>query len=58
VKRKGMTPENVDWFANVIETDAVKLPELQHEYQNLQNKVQTVQYQKQKLERNLQVIQR
>jgi chaperonin cofactor prefoldin len=39
------------------ETGAIKLPELQNQYQNLQNKVQTVHYQKQKLERDLQVIQ-
>ena len=45
-------------FANAIETGAIKLPELQNQYQNLQNKVQTVHYQKQKLERDLQVIQR
>ena len=36
----------------------VKLPELQNQCQNLQNKVQTEHYQKQKLERDLQVIQR
>jgi len=37
--------------------DVIKLPELQNQYQNLRNKVQTVRYQKQKLERDLQVIQ-
>jgi len=35
-----------------METGAIKLPELQSQYQNLQNKVQTMQYQKQKLERD------
>ena len=39
-------------------TGTVKLPELQNQCQNLQNKVQTEHYQKQKLERDLQVIQR
>ena len=48
----------MEWFANGMETGAVKLPELQGQYQNLQNKVQTVRYQKQKFERDLQVIQR
>jgi chromosome segregation ATPase len=57
-KRKGLTADNVEWFANAIETSVIKLPELQHDYKNLQNKVQTMQYQKQKLERDLQVIQR
>jgi hypothetical protein len=58
LKKKGLTADNVEWFANAIETGVIKLPELQHEYKNLQNKVQTMQYQKQKLERDLQVIQR
>ena len=57
-KRKGLTADNVEWFANAIETSVIKLPELQHDYKNLQNKVQTMQYQKQKLEGDLQVIQR
>ena len=45
-----MTASNVEWFANAIETGAIKLPELQNQHQNLQNKVQTEHYQKQKLE--------
>ena len=57
LKKEGMRPDNVEWFANAMETGAVKLPGLQNQYQNLQNKVQTVHYQKQKLERDLQVIQ-
>ena len=40
-----------------MKAGVIKLPELQNQYQNLQNKVQTVLYQKQKLERDLQVIQ-
>ena len=55
-KRKSLTIDNVEWFAKAIETGVIKLPELQHDYKNLQNKVQTMQYQKQKLERDLQVI--
>jgi chorismate mutase len=58
LKRKGLTADNVEWYADAIETGVVKLPELQHEYKNLQNKVQTMQYQKQKLDRDLQVIQK
>ena len=56
LKRNGLTASNVEWFANAIETGTIKLPELQSRYRNLQNKVQTMQYQKQKLERDLQVI--
>jgi hypothetical protein len=58
LKKRGLNPDNVEWFANAMETGAIKLPELQGQYQSLQNKVQTVHYQKQKLERDLQVIQR
>jgi hypothetical protein len=32
-KRKGLTVDNVEWFANAIETGIIKLPELQHEGQ-------------------------
>src|SRR6188472_2327308 len=51
LKRKGLTASNVESFADAIETGTIKLPELQSRYRNLQNKVQTMQYQKQKLER-------
>jgi hypothetical protein len=69
LKKGGLNPKNVEWFADAIETGVIKLPELhnqyesskkllQKEYQNIQNNVQTLHYQKQKLERDLQVIQR
>jgi len=45
-----MRPDNVKWFVNAMETRVIKLPELHGQYQNLQNKVQTEHYQKQKLE--------
>ncbi|HEY6882864.1 MAG TPA: hypothetical protein VI278_02380 [Nitrososphaeraceae archaeon] len=32
-KRKGLTVDNVEWFANAIETGIIKLPELQYEGQ-------------------------
>jgi len=48
----------VEWFVNAMENGTIKLTELQGQYQNLQNKVQTEHYQKQKLEQDLQVIQR
>jgi hypothetical protein len=58
LKRRGLNPDNVEWFVNAIETGVIKLPELEDQYQSLQNKVQTMHYQKQKLERDLQLIQR
>ena len=51
-----MNPGNVEWFANAIETGAIKLPEHQGQYKNLQNKVQDMQCQKQELERELRII--
>jgi hypothetical protein len=57
LKGKGLNSDNVEWFANAMEAGVIKLPELQNQYQSLQNKIQTVHYQKQKLERDLQVIQ-
>jgi hypothetical protein len=57
LKRRGLTSGNVGWFANAIETGAVKLPELQKQYQSLQ-KLEVLQYQKQKLELDSQVVQR
>jgi chromosome segregation ATPase len=67
LKKRGLTPGNVEWFANAIETSAAKLPELHNqyesskkllekEYQDLQYKVQNRQYQNQKLERHSHVI--
>ena len=58
LKRKGLTVDNVEWFANAIETSVIKLPELQSQYQSLQNKVWGVQRRKQELERDCQAIQR
>ncbi|MBV9178528.1 MAG: hypothetical protein JO297_16000 [Nitrososphaeraceae archaeon] len=49
LKRKGLTVDNVEWFANAIETSVIKLPELQSQYQSLQNKVWGVQRRKQEL---------
>ena len=31
LKKEGMRPDNVEWFANAMETGAVKLPELQNQ---------------------------
>ena len=39
-----MNPKNVEWFADAIAMGAVKLPELQGQYQSLQNKVRGIQH--------------
>jgi hypothetical protein len=38
LKRKGLTFDKVEWFADAIEMGAVKLPELQVQYQSLINR--------------------
>jgi chromosome segregation ATPase len=48
----------VEWFADAIEMDAVKLPELQGQHQSLQNKVWRMEHRKQDLERDCQAMQR
>jgi hypothetical protein len=40
LKKRGLNPKNVEWFADVIELGDVKLPEIQDDYQKLQNEVQ------------------
>jgi transposase len=35
LKRKGLTADNIEWFANAIETGVIKLPELQSQRQSL-----------------------
>jgi Fe-S-cluster formation regulator IscX/YfhJ len=64
LKKKGLNPQNTESFVNLIELGVVKLPELQVQYQKLQDKVQglrynlqDMQYRKQGLERYLQAIQ-
>ncbi|MGA9169935.1 MAG: hypothetical protein WCF03_11580 [Nitrososphaeraceae archaeon] len=44
LKETGLNPKNVEWFADAIAMGAVKLPELQGQYQSLQNKVRGIQH--------------
>jgi hypothetical protein len=32
LKKKGLNPNNVEWFADAIETRAIKIPEIQKQY--------------------------
>jgi hypothetical protein len=61
LKKRGLNPNNVEWFVDLIELGVVKLPELQDQYQKYQDKVQTLhsnfqdmQYRMQQSERRLQ----
>jgi chromosome segregation ATPase len=58
LKKNGLNPGNVDWFAHAIEIGAIQLPEVQGQYQSLQNTISGIQHRKQELEKDCQVIQR
>ena len=46
LKRKGLTADNVEWFANAIETGAIKLPELQSQYAKVKDELEAIDYKK------------
>jgi len=31
LKERGLNPDNIEWFVNAMETDVIKLPELQNQ---------------------------
>ena len=43
LKKRGLNPDNVEWFVDFIELDVVK-PELQDEYRRLEGKTRGLQY--------------
>jgi hypothetical protein len=64
LKKRGLNPDNVEWFVDLIELGVVKLPELQDEYRRLEGKTrglqynfQDMQYKNQESERYLQYLQ-
>jgi hypothetical protein len=58
LKKRGLNPDNVEWFVDAIDIGVVKLPELQGQYQNIQNKVWRMEHRKHELERDCHAIQR
>jgi hypothetical protein len=46
LKRKGLNPNNVEWFANAIETGAIKIPEIQKQYAKIQDELEAIDYKK------------
>ena len=58
LKKNGLNSGNVEWFVYAIEMGAVRLPELQGQYQSIQNKVWRIEHRKQELERDCHAIQR
>ena len=41
LKKRGLNPNNVEWFADAIETGAIKIPEIQKQYVRVKVKLNT-----------------
>jgi hypothetical protein len=46
LKRKGLTADNVEWFANAVETGAIKIPEIQKQYAKIKDELEAIDYKK------------
>jgi hypothetical protein len=44
LKRKGLTADNVEWFAKAIETGAIKIPEIQKQYAKIKEELEAIDY--------------
>jgi hypothetical protein len=46
LKRKGLTADNVEWFADTIETGSIKIPEIQKQYAKVKDDLEVIDYKK------------
>ena len=46
LKKRGLNPNNVEWFADAIETGAIKIPELQKQYAKVKDDLEVIDYKK------------
>jgi transcriptional regulator len=46
LKKKGLNPNNVEWFADAIETGAIKIPEIQKQYAKIIDELEAIDYKK------------
>jgi hypothetical protein len=46
LKKRGLNPNNVEWFADAIETGAIKIPEIQKQYAKIQDELEAIDYKK------------
>ena len=46
VKRQAITADNIEWFVNMVNIGAYKIPDLQKQYAKLQDEVQIIDHQK------------
>jgi hypothetical protein len=46
LKKRGLNPNNVEWFADAIETGAIKIPEIQKQYVKAKDDLEVIDYKK------------
>ena len=46
LKKRGLNPNNVEWFADAIETGAIKIPEIQKQYVKIIEELEAIDYKK------------
>ena len=46
LKKSGLNPNNVEWFAEAIETGAIKIPEIQKQYAKIKDDLEVIDYKK------------
>ena len=46
LKKRGLNPNNVEWFVDAIETGAIKIPEIQKQYAKIKDDLEVIDYKK------------
>ena len=46
LKKRGLNPNNVEWFADAIEIGAIKIPEIQKQYAKIIDELEAIDYKK------------
>ena len=46
LKKRALNPNNVEWFADAIETGAIKIPEIQKQYAKIKDELEAIVYKK------------
>jgi len=46
LKKRALNPNNVEWFADAIETGAIKIPEIQTQYAKIKDELEAIVYKK------------
>ena len=46
LKKRGLNPNNVEWFVDAIETGVIKIPEIQKQYAKIKDDLEVIDYKK------------